>query len=65
MLDLVACRFSTVDSKLGVSMSNFTEPNTIALKQEVDGFHVVGEAQTLKKVVYPCKGEAPISNDGG
>jgi hypothetical protein len=36
-----------------------------ALKQEVEGFHVVGEAQTLKKVAYPYRGEALISNDGG
>jgi hypothetical protein len=32
-----------------------------ALKQEVEGFHVVGEAQTLKKVAYPYRGEALIS----
>jgi hypothetical protein len=51
MLDLVACSFSTIDQKLGVTLSNFTELNKAFLGQEVEGFHVAGGAQALKKIV--------------
>lgn len=64
MFDLVAYRFSTINSKLGVSLVNFTEPDMTALKQEVEGFHMVGGTQTLKRVTYPCKGESSLSNGG-
>ena len=46
MLDLVVCSFPTIDPKLGASVTlpSFTEPNKVALRQEVEGFHVVNEA---------------------
>jgi hypothetical protein len=47
MLDLVVCSLPTVDSKLGVTLSNFTEPDKAVLGQDVEGFHVAGEVQTL------------------
>jgi hypothetical protein len=49
MLDLVACNLLIIDSKLGVTLSNFTEPVKTAFRQDVEGFHMAGEAQTLKK----------------
>jgi hypothetical protein len=51
MLDLVACSLPTIDLKLdviGCKLSNFTELDKIALGQDVNGFHVVSGAQTLK-----------------
>jgi len=49
MLDLAACSLSIIDSKLGVTFSNFTEPVKTAFRQDVEGFQIAGEAQTLKK----------------
>jgi hypothetical protein len=48
MLDLVACNLPIIDSKLDVTLSNFTEPVKTAFSQDVEGFHMAGEAQTLK-----------------
>jgi len=47
MLDLVACSLPTVDSKLGVTLSNFTKRDKAVLGQDVEGFHVAGDVQTL------------------
>jgi hypothetical protein len=49
MLDLVICSLLTINSKLGVTLLNFTEPDKVTLRQDVEGFRLTGEAQTLKK----------------
>jgi hypothetical protein len=49
MLSLVACSFSTIDSKLDETLSNLIEPDKTALGQEVEDFHVVSEGINIEK----------------
>jgi len=49
MLGLMACSFPTIDSKLGVTLSNLIEPDKAALGQEVEDFHVASEGIIIKK----------------
>jgi len=45
MIDLVLYNFPTINSKLSVTLSNFTKLDKVAWGQKVQGFHVEDGAQ--------------------
>lgn len=49
MIDLVVCRFPTIDPKLAVTLSNLIESNKVVLGHEVEGFHMASRVKTLNK----------------
>jgi hypothetical protein len=48
----VAFSFLTIDSKLGVTLSNFIKPNNVACGQEIKGFHVACRGINIGKGQY-------------
>jgi hypothetical protein len=65
ILDLVACGFPTNNPKLSVTLLNFTESDKAAMRQNVEGFHVIDRAQTSKRVTQIYREGSPLSNGGG
>lgn len=49
MFDSMTCSLPIIDPNLAVTLSNLTEPDKVALWQDVRGLHVASRAQTLKE----------------